>query len=105
MNRIKQMLPYLIATIIAFYLLPLFGRDTGSFMIILLIAIPLLCFISALSYGYKRGFDIIYSVIVGLLFIPTIFIYYNSTALIYIFIYAVIALIGSIIGTLVNKKV
>ncbi len=102
MIKVKQMLPYLLITAAAFYLLPLLGNDTGSFMFILLIATPLISFIAALLYGVRRGFDVTYWIIVAVLFVPTIFIYYNSTAWIYIVVYAVIALVGSAIGGLVN---
>lgn len=104
MYKFKQMLPYLIVTAMAFYFLPLLGRDTGSFMLILLVAMPLVCFIVSLLYGFKEGFKLVYPVIVATLFIPTIFIYYNSTAWIYSVIYAGIAIIGSRIGSHITYK-
>ncbi|MGI6705887.1 MAG: hypothetical protein ACOX6S_06375 [Clostridia bacterium] len=103
MVRLKQMLAYLLVTAAAFYLLPLFGSDTGSFMFILLIAIPLISFIAALLYGRRWGFDFSYWIIVAVLFVPTIFIYYNSSAWIYIVVYGVIALIGTAVGSLVRR--
>lgn len=89
------MFVYLLVCAIAFYVLPLLGKDTGSFILILLIIIPVICFITSLFYGIKNGFDFIFSVIVGILFIPTIFIYYNSSAWVYIIGYAIISLIGN----------
>lgn len=44
-----------------------------------------------------------YAVIVAILFIPTIPIFYNSTAWIYIFVYGAIALIGNAIGMVFGK--
>ncbi|MCC5911289.1 MAG: hypothetical protein JJT76_12700 [Clostridiaceae bacterium] len=104
MDKLKQMLPYLIVTAIAFYLLPLLGRDTGSFMLILLIAVPLICFTAALLHGARSGFKLFYPLIVASLFIPTIFIYYNSTAWIYTVIYAAIALVGTTIGSSIIQQ-
>lgn len=98
MNKLKQMLPYVMVIVLGFYLLPAFGKDTGSFMVILLIAIPLLCFVAALLHGAKWGFNVFFSIIVAALFIPTIFIYYNSSAWVYAVIYALVALIGSALG-------
>ena len=40
---LKKLLPYIGVTALAFYLLPLAGRDTGSFILILLVLIPLIC--------------------------------------------------------------
>ena len=103
MDKVKNMLPYLIVCVIAFYVLPLLGKDTGSFMLILLAAIPLICVIVSLIYGMKHGFNLIFPAIIGALFIPTIFIYYNSTAWVYIIGYAGISLVGDLVGHLVKR--
>lgn len=103
-DRFKKMLVYLLVCAIAFYALPLLGKDTGSFILILLIIIPVTCFIISLFYGIKNGFDFIFSVIVGILFIPTIFIYYNSSAWVYIIGYAIISLVGNSVGGFFVKR-
>src|SRR5690606_28080673 len=105
MGEIKKMLSYLLICVIAFYILPLLGEDTGSFILILLLAIPLVCFIASLSYGIKNGFNIIFPLIVGILFIPTIFIYYNSSAWIYIVGYVGISLVGNLLGSFFENGV
>src|SRR5690554_1655992 len=101
MTKLKAMLPYIIIVVCAFYLLPLLIQDTGTGMLILLSVIPVVCFISALIYGAKNGFNIFYSIIIGVLFIPTIFIFYNSTAWVYSVIYGVISIAGNGIGRLI----
>lgn len=77
MKKFKKMLPYLIINAIVFYLTPFMIKDTGSGMLILLIGFPVICFIVALIYGIKNSFNWIYSLLVMLLFVPTIFIFYN----------------------------
>ncbi len=72
-------------------------------MVLMLIAIPLITFITSLIYGIKNKFNGLYPFVIALLFIPTIYIYYNHTAAIYIIIYGVIALIGNFIGDLIKK--
>ncbi len=105
MNRFLKLLPYLIVNVIAFYLFPLFMQNTGTAIIFLLVGIPLVCFISAFIYGVKNNFSWSYPVIVALLFTPSIFIFYNHTAWVYIVGYAIIAFIGSLVGKLLyNKK-
>lgn len=96
-------LPYLVVNIIAFYLLPIFIIDTGSGMFILLIVTPLICFITSVVFGLRHSFIFLYSVIVALLFIPTMLIFYDSSASIYVIIYGMIALIGNFIGNLFSK--
>ena len=97
------MLIYIIINILSFYLLPLFISDTGSAMLILLIIIPIITLVSSLVYGIKNKFNLVYCISIGIIFIPTIFIYYNSSATIYIFIYTFLALLGNYIGTLFSK--
>lgn len=102
--RLRKMLVYLIVIIIAFYLLPLCISDTSSAMNILLLWIPVICFITSLIYGYKNGYDWIFPIIVTLLFIPTIFIFYNTSASFYILVYGIITVVGGLLGSFVAKK-
>ena len=44
----------------------------------------------------------IYSIIISILFIPSVFIYYNETALVYILWYLIDSYIGIIIGSLIQ---
>lgn len=98
-----KVLPYLFVNIIAFYLLPLIIKDTGGAMVVMLIGIPLICFITSVIFGMKHSFNLLYPITVALIFAPTIFIFYNSTAWVYIIAYGVIALIGNFIGKSLSK--
>lgn len=104
MKKLKDMLPFLLVTLFSFYLLPLFIKDTGSAILILLIIIPVIGFVCSMIYGLKKPFSLFYSVIVAILFIPSIFIFYNSSAWIYTVVYGAIALIGSGIGAYISKN-
>jgi hypothetical protein len=94
MNEYKKMIPYLLAIAASFYLIPLLGSNTGDFMNIMLVVIPLTCFAISFFYGYKNGWNLIFPIMVGILFIPAIFIHFNSTAWVYIVGYSVISLAG-----------
>lgn len=104
MKKLRSILPYLIINILMFYLLPLLIKDTGSGMFIMLLLIPILCLGVSFFYGIKRAFDFYYPLVTMMIFIPTIFIYYNESAIIYIFIYGILSLSGSVIGDLFNTK-
>ncbi len=104
MEKIRKMLPYLVVLVFAFYLLPFLIKDTGSGMFILLIGIPMICFVVSVIYGMKNSFYWLFSLLVMLLFAPTIFIFYNDSATIYILAYGIISLIGNFIGSLLCKK-
>ena len=68
MNR--KMMPYLFVNMLAFYLLPMVIRDTGTAMAVMLVVIPLICVTVAIVYGAKNGFTWLYSTVVALLFTP-----------------------------------
>ncbi|MEK6454747.1 hypothetical protein [Caldifermentibacillus hisashii] len=104
MNNIKRALPYLTIIMLSFYLLPLLIKDTGTGMTMLLVVIPCICFICSFVYGMKNSFHPFYTIVVAILFVPSIFIFYNITAWIYIVIYGITALIGNLIGMIFYKQ-
>ncbi len=104
MDKIKKNWIYYLVIFITFYLIPILIKDTGSGMFILLIVIPLITLITSLIYGLRNTFDFIYPLIVAILFIPTLFIYYNTSAWVYIISYSMIAVIGELLGKTLQKK-
>lgn len=104
MDKIKKNWVYYFIIFITFYLIPILIQDTGSGMFILLIVIPLIILITSIIYGLRNVFDFIYPLIVAILFIPTLFIYYNASAWTYILVYSMIAVIGELLGKTLQKK-
>lgn len=104
MKKLKQMLPYILIYIIAFFLVPLVITNKGAFMLVLLAIFPVLCIGLSIMYGAKYGFDILYVVLVPLIFAITIFIYYNITVWVYIVAYLGITILGNAIGGLIRLK-
>lgn len=103
MKKIREMSVYLIVITLAFYVLPAFINDTGSGIFFLLILIPIICFLTSLIYGIRHSFNLIFLLLIMILFIPTIFIFYNESAAIYVLIYGIIAVIGNLLGSLIKK--
>ena len=101
MKKIKNQFAYLLIIALTFYGLLLIDRE--SEMLILWILFPLVCFLSAIIYGIKYLFSLMYSILVMVLFIPTIFIFYNETASIYIGVYGIISLVGNLLGSFIRK--
>ena len=100
---IKKYYVYILV-MLAFYVAALLlCRDTGSAMFTLLCLLPAILFILSLVYAKMNGFKWYLSLAVALLWLPTVFIYYNESAVIYALIYGVISFIGQGIGFLVNK--
>lgn len=104
MEKLKKNWIYYFIIFIAFYLVPMLIKDTGSGMTILLIVIPLITLITSLIYGLRNTFDFIYPLVIAILFVPTLFIYYNISAWVYIISYSMIALIGELLGKTLQKK-
>ncbi|MDU9376680.1 hypothetical protein McpSp1_13050 [Methanocorpusculaceae archaeon Sp1] len=97
-SAVKEMLPFLLVCGAAFYVLPTFGGDTGFFMVMLLIILPLICFASGFFYGFFSAFHPMFSLLVALLFLPTVYLYYNVSALVYALAFLVIAFVGNVAG-------
>ncbi len=102
--KLLNMLPYLIVLAVDFYLLPVAAQNTGAAMLLMLCVMPLVAIVTGVAYGLRRGFSIWLAVIALLLFIPTIFIYYNASAWVYPLFYALLVLVGNLIGRLFYMK-
>lgn len=97
MLKLKRMLPYLAIILLGYLVLPFIQFGYAIFYV------PFLIVICAVIYGIKNSFHwtyLIFALLVGVLFIPTIYIYMNDTGLIYIAIFTVFALVGSLVGRL-----
>lgn len=105
MEKLKQMLPYLLIMIGIFYVSPMLIIDTGSGMFILLVLVPLACLLTSLAYGFKNSFTLTFPILVMLIFIPSIFIFYNESAIVYVFAYGAISLVGSFLGASFTGKI
>ncbi|MEG0177401.1 hypothetical protein [Anaerorhabdus sp.] len=103
--KFKDYLPYIFSFVFIFYGCPLIIQNTGSAMFVLLIMIPFLLFCVSIYFGMtKKRVDIIFVLILMVCFTPSIFIYMNSSASIYILIYGVLGLVGNTIGYFVSKS-
>lgn len=99
LEDLEDMLFYIMINIVAFYIFPFLSKTAGGFIFTLIFLIPMVTFISSLIYGIINGFNIVYPIIIGLIFIPCVFTYYSGSAWIYVFIYSILSLIGSLTGS------
>lgn len=88
--------------IFMFYIFPLFSGVESAIGMVVLILLATLIFGIVMGYIDSK-IKWIYPVIVGLLFIPSIFIYYNSSAFIHCIWYLIDSFIGVLIGYLSMK--
>ena len=99
---IKKYTVYIVIAMI-YYFIPLYlVKDTGSAMFLLLIGIPVIVFVVSMLFSVKFGYYWYFPIVIGLLWIPNLFLL-NDSAAFYILMYAVVSLIGQLIGLLFKK--
>lgn len=93
-----------ILQLLLFYVLPLFAGPTDAMGMVFLIIVG--TFILSLLIGVLSNNKIkyFYSVFTSIIFIPSVFIYYNESALIHSVWYLVVASIGLFIGSSICKS-
>jgi hypothetical protein len=103
-KKLTALIPCLAVLASDFYLLPLLMQDTGSAMFLMLCVMPLAAFLTGAVHGLRRGFSLLLPLAALLLFLPTIFLFYNSSAWVYAPAYALIVLAGNGAGKLFRGK-
>ena len=88
-----------------FYIFPVFAGPTDTMGMVLLIILATLLLATILGTISNNKIKYCYPILVALLFIPSIWIYYNESALIHSFWYLVISAIGLLIGMAINKLI
>ena len=85
-----------------FYIFPLSAGPTDTMGMIFLIIVA--TFILGIIMGYvtKEKVKYLYPFVVSILFIPSIYIYYNDSAYIHVIWYFVISLTGLLVGSLIR---
>lgn len=87
----------------SYYLLPLLAQSKSAMISMFLIFIPLIVVIVSFIYGLKiKHFYLFFSVIVGISFIPAVYIFMNSSALVYVLIYTALSILCSTLGRFIE---
>lgn len=104
-KRIRMILTCCGILLAFYYLLPALGMgmetakaDAYLSVGLLHLAFPLYLYVSSIVLGLKQGFCSIYAVAAGLLFLPTMLVYFSSSMWPAALIYAAIALAGNLMG-------
>ena len=98
MKKYLKEILILLIQLFMFYVFPLFAGPTDVMgMIVLLILATLL--LSNLKVKY------LYPIIIAITFVPSVFIYYNETALIHSLWYLAVSSFGLIIGMVIHKLI
>lgn len=85
-----------------FYIFPSFAGPTDVMGMVVLIIVATFILSLLLGIMSKSGFKYFYPALIAVLFVPSVFIYYNDSALIHAVWYLVISSAGLLSGTLIN---
>jgi hypothetical protein len=111
MKKIKlQLILFIIGSIGLFYLVPsivplILSSEKGfAFAILTLMIInPIYIFLSGYIFTKHNGFKWYFPLIIGVIFIPSILMLYNSSATVYTIVYSVLSYLGSLISIVTMK--
>jgi len=100
----KEIIIFVIQLLV-YYLIPPFALPFGAMgmvLMIILLTLALSCLLGALSSSKLKFF---YPIAVAAVFIPSVFIYYNESALVHALWYLVVSLIGVLFGSGIRKLI
>ena len=105
MKRYAKEIAILILQLGAFYILPLFAGPTDMMGLVFLILVSTFALSAAVGCISKEKIKIIYPAVAAAIFIPSVFIFYNSTALVHSLWYLVVSAVGLAIGWLIRELI
>ena len=103
MKKYSKEIIVFVFQVMVFYLIPFTAGPTdgpGLVVVLLFFTLMLSVIFGAISKGKVR---IIYPFVVAIVFIPTVYIHYNYTALVYTVWYLIDSYLGVLIGSFIGK--
>lgn len=88
-----------------FYIFPSFAGPTDIMGMVVLIIIATFVLSLLLGILSKQNLKYFYPLLIAVLFVPSVFVYYNDSALIHAVWYLVISSAGILLGTLINAVI
>ena len=85
-----------------FYIFPMFAGPTDAMGMVFLIIISTLVLSFVLGIISGNSLKFLYPIVTAVAFVPSVFIYYNQTALIHSVWYLVVSAVGLAVGTIIN---
>ena len=85
-----------------YYIFPMFAGPTDAMGMVFLIIISTLVLSFVLGIFSGNSLKFLYPIVTAVAFVPSVFIYYNRTALIHSVWYLVVSAVGLAVGTIIN---
>ena len=103
MKKYLKEIIILLIQLFMFYIFPLFAGPTDAMGMVFLILITTLILSIILGTISNKKIKYLYPIVISILFIPSIFIYYNESALVHALWYLVVSFIRLVLGTGIYK--
>jgi len=92
----------LLIQLFMFYIFPIFAGPTDAIGMVILILLSTLLLSMILASISNKKIKYLYPIVISILFIPSVFIYYNESALVHSLWYLVVSTIGMLFGMLIR---
>lgn len=102
MKRYIKEIVVLLLQLLVFYVCPLFAGPADIMGLVVLIILITILLSVVLGFLSNSKIKYLYPIVIAVLFIPSVFIYYNESALIHSFWYLIASGIGLLVGVGVN---
>ena len=107
MKKYLKEIIVLLIQLFMFYIFPMFAGPTDAMGMVFLIWVSTIILGIIIAIISSNKIKYLYPIIIAILFIPSVFIYYNESALVHSLWYLVSSSVGVLIGTIIckiNKK-
>lgn len=105
MKRYLKEIIILLLQLFVFYIFPLFAGPTDAIGMVVLIILATFLLSAIIGLISNKKIKYLYPVIIAIVFIPSVTIYYNETAMIHSMWYLVVSSVGMIIGVILRKLI
>ena len=102
MKRYLKESVILLVQLFMFYIFPLFAGPTDAMGMVLLIILSTFLLSVVIGCISKEKIKYLYPLIVAVIFIPSVFIYYNSSALVHSLWYLIVSAVGLVVGLIIR---
>ena len=103
MKKYLKEIVILIIQLFMFYIFPLFAGPTDAMGMVFLIIVATLVLSMVIGSISNEKVKYLYPIIVAIVFVPSVFIYYNESAMIHSVWYLVVSSVGLFVGAVVHR--
>ena len=103
MKKYLKEIVILIIQLFMFYIFPLFAGPTDVMGMVFLIIVATLVLSMVIGSISNERMKYLYPVIVAVVFVPSVYIYYNESAMVHSVWYFVVSTIGLLVGATVHR--